>query len=96
MRVKEEVQDRLKCKVAPTNMSNVFSGVLCFFPKGRGLGVLEFGLHELSAFFFSFPFLFHTFFPLSSFVSFVLGVSGQQEKGVPYYDWRFQSGSGNG
>ena len=95
MRGKKEVQDPLKCKVAPTNISNVFSGLLCFFPKGRGLGVLEFGMHGLSTFFFFFPFL-CLFFPLSFFVSFVLGVSGQQEKGVPYYDWKFQSGSGNG
>ena len=53
MRVKKEVPDHLKCKVAPTNMSNVFSGVLCFFPNGRGLGVLEFDLHELGTVFFS-------------------------------------------
>ena len=53
MRVKKEVPHHPKCKVATTNTSNVFSGVLCFFPNGRGLGVLEFDLHELGNVFFS-------------------------------------------
>ena len=52
-RVKKEVQDHPKCKVATTNMSNVFSGVSCFFPSERGQGVLEFDLHELGTLLFS-------------------------------------------
>ena len=72
MRAKKEGQDLLKCKVAPTNMSNVFPCLLCYFLRG---GDYDTGVWYAWGFFF-----FALSLPL--FLLF-WGYQGSRRKGCP-------------